>query len=236
MLKVVIRFCGSRGVVRGFGGSCRVCLCVGSPRCARRGRTGRSRLGRAGVSARLPRSTVWSSTTPSSLSTTWAFLFISGQVPETPDGTAPEGFDAQCCLAWRKRAGRPRRRRHVRPQPGAASTEHGAVVSPFRSQDTTALVPASPDRPGSVLGGVDVAQQGLRWLRQPDQSSGSEQLVDVCVGHRTPADDDRPQRHSGRERLLRDRRTGGVAELRRESCDDADRVPDSGLEPLAGWR
>jgi enamine deaminase RidA (YjgF/YER057c/UK114 family) len=28
-------------------------------------------------------------------------LFISGQVPETPDGTVPEGFDAQCRLAWR---------------------------------------------------------------------------------------------------------------------------------------
>jgi enamine deaminase RidA (YjgF/YER057c/UK114 family) len=27
-------------------------------------------------------------------------LFISGQVPETPDGTMPEDFGAQCRLAW----------------------------------------------------------------------------------------------------------------------------------------
>ena len=28
-------------------------------------------------------------------------LFISGQVPETPDGSVPEGFEAQCEQAWR---------------------------------------------------------------------------------------------------------------------------------------
>lgn len=28
-------------------------------------------------------------------------LFISGQVPETPDGTVPDGFEAQCEQAWR---------------------------------------------------------------------------------------------------------------------------------------
>ncbi|WP_281903160.1 RidA family protein [Phytohabitans aurantiacus] len=28
-------------------------------------------------------------------------LFISGQVPEAPDGTVPDGFEAQCRLAWR---------------------------------------------------------------------------------------------------------------------------------------
>ncbi|GAA3452526.1 RidA family protein [Dactylosporangium matsuzakiense] len=28
-------------------------------------------------------------------------LFISGQVPEAPDGTVPEDFDAQCRQAWR---------------------------------------------------------------------------------------------------------------------------------------
>jgi 2-iminobutanoate/2-iminopropanoate deaminase len=28
-------------------------------------------------------------------------LFISGQVPEKPDGTVPEGFEAQCEQAWR---------------------------------------------------------------------------------------------------------------------------------------
>ena len=28
-------------------------------------------------------------------------LFISGQVPENPDGTGPEGFEAQCEQAWR---------------------------------------------------------------------------------------------------------------------------------------
>jgi 2-iminobutanoate/2-iminopropanoate deaminase len=28
-------------------------------------------------------------------------LFISGQVPETPDGSVPEGFEAQCRQAWR---------------------------------------------------------------------------------------------------------------------------------------
>jgi len=28
-------------------------------------------------------------------------LFISGQVPETPDGTVPGDFEAQCRLAWR---------------------------------------------------------------------------------------------------------------------------------------
>lgn len=27
-------------------------------------------------------------------------LFISGQVPETPDGTVPDDFDEQCRLAW----------------------------------------------------------------------------------------------------------------------------------------
>lgn len=27
-------------------------------------------------------------------------LFVSGQIPETPDGSIPEGFDAQCRLAW----------------------------------------------------------------------------------------------------------------------------------------
>ncbi len=27
-------------------------------------------------------------------------LYISGQVPETPDGTVPDNFDAQCRLAW----------------------------------------------------------------------------------------------------------------------------------------
>ena len=28
-------------------------------------------------------------------------LFISGQVPERPDGTVPEGFETQCEQAWR---------------------------------------------------------------------------------------------------------------------------------------
>ncbi|MCA1376121.1 MULTISPECIES: RidA family protein [unclassified Bradyrhizobium] len=28
-------------------------------------------------------------------------LFISGQVPETSDGTVPDGFEAQCEQAWR---------------------------------------------------------------------------------------------------------------------------------------
>ena len=28
-------------------------------------------------------------------------LFISGQVPEHPDGSVPEGFEAQCEQAWR---------------------------------------------------------------------------------------------------------------------------------------
>jgi enamine deaminase RidA (YjgF/YER057c/UK114 family) len=28
-------------------------------------------------------------------------LFISGQVPENPDGSVPEGFEAQCEHAWR---------------------------------------------------------------------------------------------------------------------------------------
>ena len=28
-------------------------------------------------------------------------LFISGQTPTTPDGKAPEGFAAQCHLAWK---------------------------------------------------------------------------------------------------------------------------------------
>ena len=28
-------------------------------------------------------------------------LFISGQVPESSDGTVPEGFEAQCEQAWR---------------------------------------------------------------------------------------------------------------------------------------
>ncbi|WP_027523824.1 RidA family protein [Bradyrhizobium sp. Ec3.3] len=28
-------------------------------------------------------------------------LFISGQVPETSEGTVPEGFEAQCEQAWR---------------------------------------------------------------------------------------------------------------------------------------
>ena len=28
-------------------------------------------------------------------------LFISGQVPELPDGSVPEGFEAQCRQAWR---------------------------------------------------------------------------------------------------------------------------------------
>jgi 2-iminobutanoate/2-iminopropanoate deaminase len=28
-------------------------------------------------------------------------LFVSGQVPERPDGTVPEGFEAQCEQAWR---------------------------------------------------------------------------------------------------------------------------------------
>ncbi|WP_407119115.1 RidA family protein [Bradyrhizobium sp. LMG 9283] len=28
-------------------------------------------------------------------------LFISGQVPDTPDGTVPDGFEAQCEQAWR---------------------------------------------------------------------------------------------------------------------------------------
>jgi enamine deaminase RidA (YjgF/YER057c/UK114 family) len=28
-------------------------------------------------------------------------LFVSGQVPENPDGSVPEGFDAQCEQAWR---------------------------------------------------------------------------------------------------------------------------------------
>lgn len=28
-------------------------------------------------------------------------LFISGQVPEAPDGTVPDDFDAQCRQAWR---------------------------------------------------------------------------------------------------------------------------------------
>lgn len=28
-------------------------------------------------------------------------LFISGQIPERPDGTVPEGFEAQCEAVWR---------------------------------------------------------------------------------------------------------------------------------------
>jgi 2-iminobutanoate/2-iminopropanoate deaminase len=28
-------------------------------------------------------------------------LFVSGQVPERPDGSVPEGFEAQCEQAWR---------------------------------------------------------------------------------------------------------------------------------------
>lgn len=28
-------------------------------------------------------------------------LYLSGQVPETPDGGVPEGFDEQCRLVWR---------------------------------------------------------------------------------------------------------------------------------------
>lgn len=28
-------------------------------------------------------------------------LFVSGQVPENPDGSVPEGFEAQCEQAWR---------------------------------------------------------------------------------------------------------------------------------------
>ena len=28
-------------------------------------------------------------------------LFISGQVPENPDGSVPDGFEAQCEQAWR---------------------------------------------------------------------------------------------------------------------------------------
>ena len=28
-------------------------------------------------------------------------LFVSGQVPVTPEGDTPEGFDAQCRLVWR---------------------------------------------------------------------------------------------------------------------------------------
>jgi 2-iminobutanoate/2-iminopropanoate deaminase len=28
-------------------------------------------------------------------------LFVSGQVPELPDGSVPEGFEAQCRQAWR---------------------------------------------------------------------------------------------------------------------------------------
>ena len=28
-------------------------------------------------------------------------LFVSGQVPEKPDGSLPEGFEAQCEQAWR---------------------------------------------------------------------------------------------------------------------------------------
>ncbi|MCK2220063.1 RidA family protein [Actinomadura sp. ATCC 31491] len=27
-------------------------------------------------------------------------LFVSGQIPETPDGQVPEGFEAQCRLVW----------------------------------------------------------------------------------------------------------------------------------------
>lgn len=27
-------------------------------------------------------------------------LFVSGQIPETPDGSIPDGFVAQCRLAW----------------------------------------------------------------------------------------------------------------------------------------
>jgi 2-iminobutanoate/2-iminopropanoate deaminase len=29
-------------------------------------------------------------------------LFVSGQVPQNSDGSVPEGFEAQCELAWRK--------------------------------------------------------------------------------------------------------------------------------------
>lgn len=29
------------------------------------------------------------------------WLFVSGQVPETPEGDLPEGFEAQAALAWR---------------------------------------------------------------------------------------------------------------------------------------
>jgi 2-iminobutanoate/2-iminopropanoate deaminase len=27
-------------------------------------------------------------------------LFVSGQIPETPQGSVPDGFEAQCRLAW----------------------------------------------------------------------------------------------------------------------------------------
>lgn len=30
----------------------------------------------------------------------WRLLFISGQVPERPDGSVPDGFEAQCHAAW----------------------------------------------------------------------------------------------------------------------------------------
>ena len=29
------------------------------------------------------------------------WLFVSGQIPETPEGDIPEGFEAQAALAWR---------------------------------------------------------------------------------------------------------------------------------------
>lgn len=29
------------------------------------------------------------------------FLFVSGQIPETPDGRTPDDFESQCRLVWR---------------------------------------------------------------------------------------------------------------------------------------
>jgi enamine deaminase RidA (YjgF/YER057c/UK114 family) len=42
-------------------------------------------------------------------------LFVSGQVPEWPDGSVPEGFEAQCEQAWHNVIA-------CSPPPGSASS------------------------------------------------------------------------------------------------------------------
>ena len=59
-------------------------------------------------------------------------LFVSGQVPEKPDGSVPEGFEAQCEQAWR----------NVREVLAAAGLgmEHLVKVTTFLT-DRSQLVP-----------------------------------------------------------------------------------------------